>query len=345
MKKLFVFTAIAFFPFLSLFAQSGDFNTTGEEGLDLKKTGQTSMNFLQVEVSPREAALGGAITSLSQGIESIFSNPAGLSEMTKNFGVFISTTQWFADIKYHTAAAAWNTGNYGQIALSFIIVDYGTIQGARLLPAAEAGIDANGYELTGDVNNVGAFAFGLTYGKQINDKFSVGGTMKYVGQQLGQLTDANGATTDNSKNKLAFDFGVKYFTGIKSLRLGMSMRNFGTFVQYQNYSSAMPLLFAVGLGMDVLDFFEHSSTNKLLASFEFVHPTNYTDRVRAGLEYVFMDIVALRGGYESNHDVLGFAAGIGLKGTLAETAIEFDYSFSQAEYFDNVNRFSLKVTF
>ena len=46
-----------------------DFNTTGEEGLDLKKTGQTSMNFLQVEVSPREAALGGAITSLSQGIE------------------------------------------------------------------------------------------------------------------------------------------------------------------------------------------------------------------------------------------------------------------------------------
>ena len=164
MNKLSVFIVIILFPLLSLSAQTGDFNNTGESGLDLKKTGQTSMNFLQVGVSPREAGLGGAITSLSQGVESIFSNPAGLTEMTKDFGFFLSTTQWFADIKYHAAAAAWNTGDYGVIGLSFIIVDYGSIKGARLLPYADAGKDAQGYELTGDIPNVGAFSFGVAVG-------------------------------------------------------------------------------------------------------------------------------------------------------------------------------------
>jgi hypothetical protein len=345
MKKLIVFTVITLFPLLSLFAQTGDFGNTGESGLGLKKTGQTSMNFLQVGVSPKEAGLGGAITSLSHGVESIFSNPAGLSEMNTDFGVFLSTTQWFADIKYHAAAAAWNASDYGVIGLSFIIVDYGTIRGTRLLPYADAGKDALGYEPTGDINNVGAFAFGLTYGRQINDRFSIGGTVKYVGQQLGQLIYSDGTASDNNAKKLAFDFGVKYFTGIKSLRLGMSMRNFGTFIKYQNFSSSMPLMFSVGLGMNVLDLFEESQDHKVFISSEFVHPTNYTDRVLAGIEYEFMNMVSLRGGYESNHDVLGFAAGIGLKQTVAGTRIEFDYSYSKAEFFDNVNRFSLNVAF
>jgi hypothetical protein len=345
MKKLIVFTVTILFPMLSLFAQTGDFGSTGESGLGLKKTGQTTMNFLQVAVSPKEAALGGTITSLSQGVESIFSNPAGLSEMKTEFGVFLSTTQWFADINYHAAAAAWNTGDYGVIGLSFVIVDYGTIKGTRLLSYADAGKDALGYVSTDDIKNVGAHSFGLTYVKQINDRFSIGGTVKYVGQKLGQLIDESGVASDNTANKLAFDFGIKYFTGIKSIRLGMSMRNFGTFVRYQNYSSPLPLMFSVGLGVNVLDLFEQSQDHKVFISSEFVHPTNYTDRVRVGIEYDFMDIVSLRGGYESNHDVLGLAAGIGLRQELAGTIFEFDYSFSQAEFFNNVNRFSLNVAF
>ncbi len=83
----------------------------------------------------------------------------------------------------------------------------------------------------------------------------------------------------------------------------------------------------------------------MFISSEFVHPTNYTDRVFAGIEYEFMDIVSLRGGYQSNHDVLGFSAGIGLRQTVAGTRIAFDYSYSKAEFFDYVNRFALNVAF
>ena len=38
MNKLSVFIVIILFPLLSLSAQTGDFNNTGESGLDLKKT-------------------------------------------------------------------------------------------------------------------------------------------------------------------------------------------------------------------------------------------------------------------------------------------------------------------
>jgi hypothetical protein len=125
----------------------------------------------------------------------------------------------------------------------------------------------------------------------------------------------------------------------------MSMRNFGTFVKYQNFSSPMPLMFSVGLGMDVLDLFEQSQDHKVFISSEFVHPTNYTDRVLTGIEYVFMDMVSLRAGYVSNHDILSFSAGIGLNYTVAGTRIEFDYSYSKVEFFDKVNRFALNVAF
>jgi len=327
---------------MNLLAQ--DINSLGQNSANVKLTGQSSMTFLQVGVSPKAAALGDAYTAMSQGVESVFFNPAGLTEMNSQFQAFVSSTQWFADIKYLAGAIGYNSGNYGAFALSFIVVDYGTIKGTSLVPAASTGAN---YTLTGDVKNVGAYSFGLTYVKAVSTKFAIGGTVKYVGQQLGQLTDANGNTSDNNANKLAFDMGVKYFPGIESLRLGMSIRNFSTFVQYQNFESPLPLAFSVGLGMNLMDLInkDMSKEHALVLSSEFVHPNDYTDRVNTGLEYTFMNLVSLRAGYETNHDILSWSGGIGLGTSLAGTRIDVDYSYSHTEYFDGVNRFALKVGF
>ena len=330
------------------FAQVIDMNTEGQGGVDLKKTGQTTMNFLQVGVSTKASGLADAYTALSSGVESIFTNPAGLSEMTSEYEAFVSSTQWFADIKYLAGAAAWNGGNLGVFGLSFIVVDYGSIKGTSLLSNDAAGTDPNGYTLTGDVPNVGAYSFGLTYVKEVSTKFSMGGTVKYVGQQLGQLVDANGVS-DNNKHTWSFDLGIKYYPGIESLRLGMSMRNFSTFVHYQNLNAkaSLPLTFALGLGMNLMDVINKDMAQKhaLMLSAEFVHPNNYTDRVCAGLEYTFDDMISLRGGYETNHDILSWASGIGVKQTVGGLTFDINYSYSNTEYFDGVNRFSLNVAF
>jgi hypothetical protein len=331
---------------LSLKAQV-DMNTTGQGGVDLKQTGQTTMNFLQVGVSARAAGLGNAYTALSKGVESVFYNPAGLTEMNSQFEACVSTTQWFADIKYLAGAVAWNANEYGALALSFVVVDYGTIKGTRLVAYGSPGAD--NYELTGNVPNVGAYSFGLTYVKKISDKFSIGGTAKYVGQQLGQLTDESGNVSDNKHSRFAFDAGVKYFPGIESLRLGMAIRNFSTFANYgqTNFSSPLPLTFSVGAAMNVMDLLNKdiSIDHSLMLSTEFIHPNNYTDRVNTGIEYTFMNMFSVRGGYESNHDILSWAGGVGVKQTIEGIQFEINYSYSKAKYFDSVNRFAVNIAF
>ncbi len=327
---------------LTMFAQ--DISSLGQDGANVKQTGQASMTFLQVGVVPKAAAMGDAYTAMSKGVQSVFFNPAGLTEMDSHFEAFVSSTQWFADIKYLAGAVAWNTDNYGAFALSFITVDYGTIKGTAFTPVGGTGPN---YLLTGDVSNVGAYSIGLTYVKGISSKFSIGGTVKYVGQQLGQLTNASGNTSDNNANKLAFDMGIKYFPGIKSLRLGMSIRNFSTFVQYQSFQSPLPLAFSVGLGINLMDLFneEMSENHQLLLSSEFIHPNDYTDRVNTGLEYTFMNMVSIRTGYETNHDILSWSGGIGLGTSFGGTRIEVDYSYSNLKDFDGVNRFALNIGF
>ena len=347
MKRLIILiVSIISFSSMSIIAQV-DMKTTGQGGVDLKQSGQTTMNFLQIGVSPRAAGLGNTVSALSKGVESVFGNPAGLTEMNTDFEAFVSSTQWFADIKYLAGAIAWNGQEYGAFALSFVVVDYGTIKGTSLVPKSSLGVNGNLYTLNGDLNNVGAYAFGLTYVQKVSDKFSIGGTVKYVGQQLGEAVDANGSMSQFNANKWAFDAGVKYYPGIESLRLGMSMRNFSTFVQYQAFASPLPLAFAVGIGANVMDFINKdiAKDHSVLVSTEFIHPNNYTDRINAGLEYSFMDMFSLRFGYESNHDVLDWSAGAGVKQSIGGIVFDVNYSFSHTLYFDGVNRFALNVAF
>jgi hypothetical protein len=347
MKRLIILiVSIISFSSMSLLAQV-DMNTTGQGGIDLKQTGQATMNFLQIGLSPKAAGLGNAYTALSQGVESVFANPAGLTEMNSDFEAFVSSTQWFADIKYLAGAIAWNAHEYGAIAFSFLVVDYGTIKGTSLVPKSSLGVNGQLYSLTGDVQNVGAYSFGLTYVEKISDKFAIGGTVKYVGQQLGQALDASGNMNDFKSNKLAFDVGVKYFPGIESLRLGMSMRNFSTFVQYQVFQSPLPLAFAVGLGANVMDFFNKdlAKDHSIMLSAEFIHPNNYTDRVNTGIEYSFMDMFAVRFGYESNQDLIDWSAGAGVKQSISGVLIDINYSYTHTKLLDAVNRFAVKMAF
>jgi hypothetical protein len=345
MKRLIILIVFVI-SFSSMLAQV-DMKTTGQGGVDLKQTGQTTMNFLTVGVSPRAEGMGNAYTALSKGVESVFANPAGLAEMSSQFEAFVSATNWIADIKYLTGAIAWNGEEYGNVAFSFTVVDYGSIKGTSFVPSSSLGSNGVYYTLTGDVGDVGAYSFGLTYVKKISNKFAIGGTAKYVGQSLGRYTDTYGNDNLNHANKWAFDLGVKYFTGIESLRLGMSMRNFSTFVQYQNYSSSLPLTFAVGLGMNIMDLINKdlSKDHSVLVSGEFVHPNNYTDRVNVGVEYTFMDMFSLRTGYETNQDILGWTCGAGVKQSVGGLLLDINYSFSKTQYFDGVHRFGLNIGF
>ena len=189
-----------------------------------------------------------------------------------------------ADINYVAAAASWNWVNVETFGLSFINVDYGDIIGTRLISAANIATDELGYEDTGLVSNVGAYAFGLAYARAVTDVFLFGGGVRLVGQQLGQSTLSDGMT-DNNMLKVAFDLGVKYYTPVHGFRFAKSIRNFANSIKYEEVSSPLPLTFAVGGTIDLFEMYSGSKDHihSLLAAVEFSHANNYTERVHLNL--------------------------------------------------------------
>jgi hypothetical protein len=312
----------------------------------LSKVAQSTMNFQTVSISPRASAMGEAFAAVGMGAESIFLNPAGVMESTKRYDVKMYITQWIAEINYMAGAMTWNSTNFGTIGLSFMTVDYGTIYGTSLLAPGEQSLYPLGYKDNGDVANVGAYSFGLTYGRAISTKFLVGGNIRFVGQNLGQNMMAAGMK-DNNATKLVFDAGVKYYTGFKSFRFGMAIRNFSSNIKREEIDEQLPLTFTMGVAMDIFDliYTAHSKDNSLTLAVDFLHPNNYSERMNLGLEYRIFNKIALRGGYQSNQDLASWSIGAGLNTAIGGNEIEFNYSYSNFEIFDAVTRFSIGIGF
>ena len=312
----------------------------------LKKLGQSTMNFLQVGISPKASSLGEAYTAVGTGVEAIFYNPAALAECDATFNAVFTTTQWIANIQYVAGAIAWNTGNFGTIGLSYFGVDYGDIYATSLLPKAVSDTDPLGYVDNGLMENVGSYALGLTYARLVNSQFLIGGSVRYVTQQLGDSEVVTGSKT-NKATKLAFDLGLKYYLGFHDFRFGMSIRNFATAVKYVEITEQLPLVFNVGADIDLMGFInsEMDVKSSITLSTEFSHPNNYTERVSVGLDLCFNNMISLRGGYQSNLDFGGLSAGFGLTQSIAGKAIDISYSFSKYDVFDDVNRISVEISF
>lgn len=313
----------------------------------LNKVAQSTMNFQLVGISPKASAMGDAFMALGKGAESIFFNPAGIAEMSHRFDVKMYATQWISDINYMAGAAVWNGNKFGAIGVSLLWVDYGTIHGTSLVPLAEQSLYPRGYIDNGAVSNVGAYSFGISYGLAVSTQFHIGANMRLVGQNLGQNYFATGEVIDNNAAKLVFDAGVKYYTGFKSFRFGMAIRNFSSNLKREEISEQMPLLFTMGAAMDLFDVLApvYSENNSLTLAIDFQHPNNFSERASFGLEYRFWEKLALRGGYLTNHDLASWSVGAGFQSSLAGNDFEFDYSYSNLKVFDAVNRFSIGVAF
>jgi hypothetical protein len=317
--------------------------------VSLKKTGQSTMDFLLVSVSPKASALGEAFTAIGTGAEAMFYNPAALVETGNKFDVTVNYTQWIADINYLGGAVAYNMGDYGAVGVSFLTVDYGTINATRLDPTLITGGGVRGYIDDGPMNNVGAYSIGLTYAKAISTKFMIGGTAKLVGQNLGENNFGSGDIRKNNATKLAFDAGVKYYTGFKNFRFGMDFRNFASNIRREQNDEQLPLTFTMGAAIDLMQLINSDiqpNDQSLTLAADFLHSNSYSERVNMGLEYKFMDMVSIRGGYQTNRDVMSWSAGIGLNTSIAGNYVEINYSFSKIEnFFSNVNRFSVEFGF
>lgn len=306
-----------------------------------EKIAQAGFEFLSVTSDAKAAAMGEAVTSLEGCSSSLFFNPAGMACMPKTFDVTLSQNTWIADINYNTFSLSFNPfqGRYGVVGVSLVSVDYGKLQGTMNWNNSQGFIDT-------EIFNPSALAFGVGYAKALSTQFSVGGQIKSTYQYLGKNVVSKTETEPmeeikNIANTIAYDFGTLYKTGLKSIAFGMSVRNFSEEIKYEQEGFQLPLTFAMGISMNLMDFVSSSSSNQsLYLSIDATHPRSHPEQVKIGLDYKLMNMISLRGGYVLKNDIDNVTFGMGI--SLFGLAI--DYAYTPTEFFDYVQRFTIRFS-
>jgi hypothetical protein len=291
---------------------------------EFKRVGTTGYGFLEIPGSARIAALGESIVALSTApTDGLFINPAitGFAEKTHNFS--LSYSNWLADTKHQSLSYVYHDASIGSIGLSVVYFDYGSMQQTENADPSRPGT----YNILGTFS-ADALSFGLSYGKLLTDRFSLGINLKYVQEKIYEYKSSN----------YLIDAGFLYFTGFYTLRIAAAIQHFGTEGKYIGDAFRMPTTLRLGAAFEV--FGETNSPSRLTVLAEAAHPSNYTERVNVGLEYWYNNLVALRGGYKFNYDEESFTAGIGIKSPF-EPNVSFDISYQDFGKFDSIIRFTL----
>ncbi len=311
------------------------------EGLQAqKKRAQTGFEFLSVGTDARATAMGEALTTVEGSSLSLFYNPAGLARMPHVFDIRVSRMEWIAGINYVSATMALNVaeGRYGVLGVSVMSIDYGDFIGTVVAN------NERGFIETGTFSP-NAWLVGLGYAKDLTDRFSVGGQIKYVSQSLGKpyvpVSDSLQVRKEFSQTVFAFDFGTLYKTGFKSLSFGMTVRNFSRELKYAQESFQLPLTFKIGFSVDLLDFLhEHPDAHSMLLSIDAINPRSFDEYITVGGEYKFLNLFFLRAGYVSGQDEYGFTSGFGIR----TYALALDYSYTPFKVFSDVHRISFNFS-
>lgn len=318
------------------------------------KLAQSGFKFLSVVSDARGAAMADALTSLEAGSSSLFFNPAGMATLASGFDITASQNQWIADIRHYTFSVAFKPGHgeYGVLGFTIQSVDYGDFYGTRVNQSLP-----DGYEDTG-IFSLNAMALGVGYARQLTDRFSIGGHVRFVRQNLGESmiaqnvrldpTDPTGtariadtAFTSNRLVPLVVDFGTRFHTGYKSLVFGMSVRNFSNEVKYAQEGFQAPLMFTLGISMNVLDFVDALPFDQsLIVSIDASHYRDHPEQIKIGFEYQALKMLSLRCGYASANDENSWSYGIG----VSAVGVTIDYAYTPFGIFDKVQRFTARFS-
>ena len=316
-----------------------------------EKLAQTAMKFLAVSADPRAAAMGDAMTAVTNGSHSLFTNPAGMAFQRSASGLTLGQTSWIADIDYNHGSFAYRpNSSFGVVGVSLTFADYGELQETVF----DSGAD-QGYRDVGTFSPQ-AWAVGLGYARSFSDRFSAGGQVKYVSQDLGSAivnieddgTDEGLVSRDDlAESTVAYDFGVFYKTGFESLNFAISARNFSPAVTFAEENAELPLSLRIGVSMDVLDLTPMASgPHSLMVALDAENPRDFAEQLKIGAEYTFAETLSLRAGYIAPTDEQGFSLGAGVRHEVSGLgALGADYAYTDFGVFDGVHRVALNLSF
>lgn len=274
--------------------------------------GTSSVNFLNIGVSARSAATGGAFSAIADGPVSAFYNPAGLARV-ENIQVAGMHTEWLDDLRYEYLGFASPVGQNGGLGISFSYLTYGRIAGYS--------------EINEPIGNIAAYdmAGTLSYGHMVRPDLSFGVGLKTVAEKLDNV-DAFG---------VAGDFGIQYNSG--RFLTGVSVMNFGPRLKYEMSSSPLPT--TVNIGASVMPF-EDGPTMMVGAAAPFSGGVSF----KAGMEYSYQNLLVLRSGYDSREDY-DSKSGLSFGGGLNLSSHSLDYAYNINSMFGGTHQISFVFRF
>ncbi|MEX0747004.1 MAG: PorV/PorQ family protein [Rhodothermales bacterium] len=313
------------------------------------KTGTTVGQFLLIEPSARAAAMGNAGTTMFEEVESAFYNPGALGRLTRS-GAQFTYASWLAGVAYNHAATAIRIGDANTLLLSVTSLNSGEID-VRTVDQPLG---------TGERYEVADLALGFGFGRRLTDRFSAGIQVKYLRESIWH----------SAMSSVAIDFGVQYQLPFGSY-LGASLSNFGGRSRfdgrdlrvrydqdpdrYGDNSSVpaalrtedypLPIIFRVGIGVPVL----LNDYARAVFVVDALQPSDNTQSVSFGTEWMFFDALALRAGYQNlfqEDSAFGLTLGSGLSHRFASNfGFAFDYAWAAHQYLGDTHRFTVGVSF
>jgi hypothetical protein len=302
-----------------------------------QRAGTASGLFLKIGVGARAMGMGETFVAVANDPSTIYWNPAGLASLLRH-EVQVSHVSLPAEIYYeHLTYVLPSRALGGSLAL-------------------QAGVLSTQMDETDEYHPFGTgrsfsyydFVVGAAYGRRWTDKLLIGAGIKYVREDLG--SQVGGPVTTS----FLVDMGSIYYLGLGSVRIAMSLTNFGaemtpggsytspTTGEERNYDGFdPPILFRYGLAFEAFE----SARQRLTIATEIVQPADNAQRIKLGGEWAWQGRLALRTGYNFNADVMRFSAGVGIVIPAGESRGSIDYTYTDGGPLRSVNRLSLGFRF
>lgn len=303
----------------------------------------------RIMVGARSVGLAYSNLGSVRGAEAMFGNPAGLALGDSKTEVLFSHASYIADMNVNYIAYAQQLGGFGSVGLNVKVLSVGDI--IRTTEEAPDG--------TGDIFRPTFTTIGLAYARELTDRAAFGGAVHLISESVLQ-THATG---------VSFDFGFQYDTGVRGIRIGAAMQNFGPAQLFSgadfdrnllipeddpqsanrtlttsSATSELPSLFAGSASWPVIRGVNELSLSALYQSNSF-----NVDEFRFGAEYGWHKDYFLRVGYKatsSSDELFGLCYGFGLKLPVGGSQLQLDYAGQVVkDFFDDVQHVGLTYRF
>ncbi|MEJ2634023.1 MAG: PorV/PorQ family protein [Calditrichia bacterium] len=319
---------------------------------NVSKTGTTAAPVLGIPVGAQAIGMGGAFVRIANDATALHWNAAGIATLKGNEFAGVHTG-WIAGTSFDFAGFVLQLGGFGSLGVSVVSLSMDDMKVRTIEKPEGTGEFFNAHDLSG----------GISYARNLTDRFTIGFTGKFIQQRIWHM----------SANAVAVDAGTLFRTDLfGGMVIGASISNFGTAMKLSGRDArefyrvdptklgsneripfdveldswGLPLLFQLGLSTNILNREQYRWT----IAADALHPNDNYESVNAGTEFAFRNIFFLRGGYHSlflSDAEGGLSLGFGVaSGMLFSTAtVNIDYAYRDMGRLEGVNVFSLAIEF